>query len=87
MATNVCRKTHEDLFMGATPKQGLHNLCERKCVAKVSQKDFGQAWVNSGKNPYHPQTFACAYAPNNLAQAMYTAHLQIKAHMLRSYCF
>jgi len=22
---------------------------------------FGQVWENSGKNPFHPQTFACSY--------------------------
>jgi len=28
--------------------------------AKGSQKLFGQVWGNSGKNPLHPQKFACS---------------------------
>jgi len=29
--------------------------------SKVAQKFFGQVWGNSGKNPSHPQKFACTY--------------------------
>jgi len=30
-------------------------------VGKVAQKRFAQVWENLGKNPSHPQKFACSY--------------------------
>ena len=36
MVPNICTKTHEDLIMEVTPKQGLLDLCERKILGKVS---------------------------------------------------
>jgi len=32
-----------------------------KIWATGAQKLFGQVWGNSGKNPSHPQKFACSY--------------------------
>jgi len=37
------------LFFGGHTKKG-HGLCGIKFVGKVTQKLFGQAWENSGKN-------------------------------------
>jgi len=49
---NVCRKTSEEHFLkGRTEKRS----------AQVAQKLFGQVWKNLGKNPLHPQKFACSY--------------------------
>jgi len=50
----------ERLFLEVMPTKGLHDLCGRKFAGKVTQKPFGQVWENSGKNPSHPQTFACS---------------------------
>jgi len=33
----------------------------RKDSHKVAQQFFVQVWGNSGKNPSHPQKFACSY--------------------------
>jgi len=30
-------------------------------MQKLHKKLFGQVWGNSGKNPSHPQKFACSY--------------------------
>ena len=38
-----------------------YRLHENKFTQKVAQKYFGQVWGNSGKNPLHPQKFACSY--------------------------
>ena len=48
-------------FFWVHTKQGLYDICRWKFVGKVAQKRFGQVWVNSGKNPSHPQKFACSY--------------------------
>jgi len=34
---------------------------EENLWAKGAQKLFGKVWGNSGKNPSHPQKFACSY--------------------------
>jgi len=51
LSSNVCRKTSEDHFLkGHTKKRS----------AKVAQKLFWEVWKNLGKNPLHPQKFACS---------------------------
>jgi len=52
MAPSVCRKTSEDHFFGGHTKTQS---------AKVGRQLFGQVWENLGKNPLHPQKFACSY--------------------------
>ena len=48
-------------------KKGLHVFCENSWekICRAAQKFFRQAWGNSapGKNPSHPQIFACSYTP------------------------
>jgi len=44
-------------FEGHT-KKGLYNLCGRKFVGKSRTKTFR---ASLGKNPSHPQKFACSY--------------------------
>jgi len=48
-------------ILEATPKTDLHVLCGRKSWAKAAQKLFRKVCGNSGKNPSHPQKFACSY--------------------------
>ena len=52
MAPKVCRKTSEDHFWGVTPQ---------KRSAKVARQLFCQVCKTLGKNPLHPQEFACSY--------------------------
>jgi len=52
METKVCRKAGEDHFLEVTPQ---------KWSVKVARRLFGQVWENLGKNPLHPQKFACSY--------------------------
>jgi len=52
MAPNVCRKISEDHIFGGHTKNWL---------AKVARKLYGQVFENLGKNPLHPQTYACTY--------------------------
>jgi len=33
----------------------------QKRSGKVARQLFGQVWENLGKNPLHPQKFACSY--------------------------
>jgi len=63
-APNVCRKTQiRPFFRGHTKNRTSCSLQEKmeKIWATGAQKLFGQVWGNSGKNPSHPQTFACSY--------------------------
>ena len=52
MAPKVWRKTSEDHFLEVTPQ---------KRTVKVARQLFGQVWENLGKNPLHPQNYACSY--------------------------
>jgi len=61
MAPNVRRKTHLGPILEVTPKTVLHVLCGRKFVGKRRTKGFRESLGNSGKNPSHPQKFACSY--------------------------
>jgi len=69
MAPNVCRKkTNENPFFGGHTKKDLHDLCGRKFVDKSRTTTFRQVWGNTGKNPLHPQKFACTctYVAHNI---------------------
>jgi len=56
MATNICRKTHGDLFVEVTPKKVFVISVGENLQAKVAQKKvFGQVWGNSGKYTSHPK--------------------------------
>jgi len=46
------------LLWGTGAQYALH---EKIFAQKVTQKYFGQVWGNSGKNPSHPQIYACSY--------------------------
>jgi len=50
MAPNICRKTHEDLFLKITSRKGLHDLCGIICVGKSRTKRFR---ASLGKNSSH----------------------------------
>jgi len=52
MAPKVCRKTSEDHFFGG------HTT---KTVGKICTTTFWASLGNLGKNPLHPQTFACFF--------------------------
>ena len=49
------------VFLEATPKKVFMIFMGEHAYAKVSQKLFGQVRAYSGKNPSHPQKFACSY--------------------------
>jgi len=57
MAPSLCRIAGKP-FLEVIPNEGL---LEKMFVQKVAQKFFRQVWGNSGKNPLHPQKFACSY--------------------------
>jgi len=57
MAPNTWRITWRPFF-GGHPKNGRH---EKLFAQKVVHNFFGQVWENLGKNPSHPQKFACSY--------------------------
>jgi len=63
MTPNVCQKTNENLFLEATPKKGLHDLCGGKFVGKSRTTTF---WRILGKIPSYRPKFACSYAYGNM---------------------
>ena len=60
MALNVCRKTQLRPIWRSHQKQVFMFFVGENLWAK-GQKLFGKIWRNSGKNPAHPQNFACSY--------------------------
>jgi len=52
MAPNVCRKTHEDLFLEVTPKNGP--LWEKSCWQKSHKKTFRQSLEKFGQKSFSP---------------------------------
>jgi len=76
MAPNVCRKTSEDHFFGNHTK---------KQYAKVGRKLFGHVWEHLGKNPLHPQKFACSYACDSL-YALSSSHRDMAVWVYFSDC-
>jgi len=65
MAPNAGRKAQLRPILEVTPKTGLRVLCGRKFVGKRRTKAFRESCRNSGKNPSHPQKFACSYTYDN----------------------
>jgi len=54
MSPIVCRNTNEDLFLEVTPKNGLHDFCERKFVGKSRTTTFPASLGKFGQNSSAP---------------------------------
>jgi len=46
---------------GAQRLQKSKWMPHQKTVGKFARQLFGQVWKNLGKNPLHPQNFACSH--------------------------
>jgi len=56
MMTNVCRKTHGELFLEVTSEKGLHDLCGgRKFVGKGHTKTFRASFGKFGQKSCPPR--------------------------------
>ena len=61
MALNVCRKTHEDLFLGGHPKKRSSWSLWEKIVGKSYTKTFRTSLGKFGEKSFAFQIFACSY--------------------------